>query len=148
MVRALNDLLAGARNAHDLAEMLVEEAVQRTLAHVTTDYPLDYTRLLDKYQPEVVRECCAMFEGADADAPRCFGTTKAGKPCARRAVLNGVCAKHVDAWKQQQAAQRRQQVYDATRRGGPVDPYAQELAVMSKKRQVSMAFPDDVPHML
>lgn len=146
-LRALAELLTGARHAHELAELLATEAVQRTLVRVAADHPLDYAELLRRYQADVVRECCAMLDTADAAdaAQTCGAKTRAGKPCAKRAVLNGVCAQHVDHWRAQQASQRRQDVYaESVRHAAATDPYADELRELGRKRSVAMAFPDDV----
>lgn len=144
-LRALGDMLAGARHAQEIAEVVVTEAVQMTLAMVARDYPLDYTQLLAKYQAEVVRACCAMLDEGGGGAT-CTATTRAGKPCARRAVVNGVCAQHVDAWHEQQAALRRQDSYAAVvRHAATLDPHAAELRQMrdlGRRRTVAMALPE------
>lgn len=141
-LRALEDLLSGSRHAHEVAELLAAEAVQRTLARVTADYPLDYTQLLAKYQADVVAQCCSMVEDG---RKKCTATTKAGKPCGRRAAVGDVCAQHLSFWQEQQAAQRRQEAYmTSVRRDAPKDPYTSELKQLAKKRTVSMAFPDGV----
>lgn len=143
-LRCINDLFTGAKHAHELTEVLATEAVRLTLARVVEDYPLDYTRLLQKYERDVVGRCCGMFTDAPAEAKRCGAPTKSGKPCERYAVLNGVCSKHIDAWRQQQEAQRRQEVYASTRRHAPAGPHAEALKkAAGKRRAASMAFPDD-----
>lgn len=144
-LRALGDLLSGARHANELAEVLVTEAVQRTLARVATDYPLDYTLLLDAYQADVVAECCSVAAGGgDAGAKTCAATTKAGKQCVRRAVMGDVCMQHLDFWQEQQATQRRQQAYaTSVRRDTPKDPYEHELKELTKRRKVAVALPAD-----
>lgn len=146
-LKAFQDLLSGARQAHDMARVLSAEAVRRVLARVSADYPLDYTQLLAKYEAPVVAECCGMFHKTDAAAEdrMCSGTNRQGKQCGRRAVLNGVCSLHLDAWKQQQESQRRREVYSSTvRRDAPNDPHVQDLKTMTKKRKVSMGLPDDL----
>lgn len=147
-LRALVEVVTGARHAHDMAELLVTEAVQQTLARVCKDYPLDYTQMLARYQAGVVTSCCHLFKGAtdDAgrDAPTCAATTKAGKPCGKRPVMSGFCGSHLEAWREQREAQRRTDTYAASvRRQAATDPYAHDLQQASKKRTVSMAFPDD-----
>ena len=145
-MRALGDVLAGARAADELAEVLVREAVHQTLALVAADYPLDYASLVDRYAPRVVEGCCAM--AACTARPQCSFSTKGGKQCARRAAVDGVCGQHLAAWREQQEAARRQQVYAArVQRGAPADAYAHELKDRARKRTLSMAFPaGDVTH--
>lgn len=136
-------MLNGTRQAHELAEVLATEAVQQTLACVSRDHPLDYTRLVHAYQHDVVNSCCSMFTSVAEDA-HCSATTKLGKPCGRRAAVCGVCLQHLDAWQQQQAVQRRQEAYaNSLRRDAPADPYARELKHLSAKRHVPMAFPKE-----
>lgn len=139
-------MLAGARHAQEIAEVVVTEAVQLTLAMVARDYPLDYTHLLAKYQAEVVRSCCAMLDDTGGGGATCSATTRAGRPCARRAVVNGVCAQHVDAWQEQQAALRRQDSYAAVvRHAATNDPHATDLRQMKdlgRRRTVAMALPE------
>lgn len=121
------------------------EAVQHTLAKVCADYPLDYSMLRAKYQDDVVQACCraAFDDGAGSGVPRCSGVTKAGKPCGRRAVINGVCTQHLEAKREEQAAARRQEAYAASLTAvGPRDPHAHELRSLGTKHTVSMAFPD------
>lgn len=142
-------MLAGARHAQEIAEVVVTEAVQITLAMVARDYPLDYSHLLAKYQADVVRECCAMLDGGGGGGgggAMCSAVTRTGKPCARRAVVNGVCAQHVDAWREQQAAARRQDSYAAVvRHAAATDPHAAEMRHMKdlgRRRTVAMALPE------
>lgn len=148
-LRAVSDLLAGARHARDLAEVLVTEAVHRTLARVCADYPVDYTKLISTYERDVVTECCALAL-TTAEAPAtCSATGKNGKRCSKKAVLNGVCSTHIQAWQEQQEAQRRLQLDAAKRkRDAPQDRYSAELKQLAKKRQVSMAMPTDVAAVL
>lgn len=144
-LRSLTDVLTGTRQLHELAEVLVVEAVRLTLARVAQDHPLDYTLLLKKYEAGVVKECCGMFnDTAAVDAKLCGAPTKTGKPCERRAVLNGACSQHIDAWQQRQEAQRRQEVYASARRKAPTDPHTEALKrVAGKRRAAPMTFPDD-----
>ena len=143
-LRCVTDLFTGAKQTHELAEVLVVEAVRLTLARVAEDHPLDYTRLLQKYEAGVVQQCCGLFADPGSEAKLCGAPTKSGKPCERRAVLNGVCSKHIDAWRQQQEAQRRQELYASARRHPPPDPHAEELKkAAGQRRTASMAFPED-----
>lgn len=143
-------MMTGAKQAHELASLLVTEAVRTTLARVAADYPLDYTSLLRAYEAEVVEHCCAMVDHNESDAVQmCSAKTTRGKPCGQRAVINGVCTKHLGVWKRQQETQRRQEAYVAcVQREAPNDRYAQELKDRGQKRQVSMAFPSDVGSVL
>lgn len=136
-LRAITDVLAGARHARELAEVLVTEAVQATLARVTADFPLDFGSLVARYQDEVVRRCCALFQTEDT----CRATTKTGKPCARRAVVDGACAQHLESWRAAHETHRRREAYAASVRA-PADPHLADLRAAGRKRTVSMAFPD------
>ncbi len=146
-VRALAEVLDGARAANDVAREVAREAVHETLALVAADHPLDYARLVDKYADRVVERCCAM--AACTAQPQCSFPTKSGKPCGRRAAVDGVCSQHLAAWRERAETGRRQQVYAASvRRSAPADSYARELCDKARKRTVSMAFPDDVTRAL
>ena len=141
-LRALNDLLSGARHAHELAEVLVTEAVQLTLARISKDYPLDFTKMQAKYQGDVVAQCCRLV-AAPEQHEMCGAPTKTGKACGRRAVVGGACSLHIEAWKEQQAAQRRKDMYAVgVKRDAPGDAYAQELQLVSAKRRVPMVIED------
>lgn len=140
-VRGLADVLAGAKSVNELAEALVREAVHQTLALVAQDHPLDYATLVARYSERVVAGCCAMTSGA---VPTCRFETKAGKPCTRRAAVDGVCTQHLEAWRQRQEAGRRQQVYAAAvARRAPTaeDPHVHELKQRARKRVLSMTLP-------
>ena len=142
-MRALADVLAGAKTANEVAEALVREAVHQTLALVAQDHPLDYATLVAKYSARVVDGCCAMASGT---ATTCRFETKAGRPCARRAVVDGVCTQHLEAWRQRQEAGRRQEVYAAhvARTAPAEDPYVHDLKERARKRAVCMSLPCDV----
>lgn len=144
--RAFLDLLSGARSAHDMARALAGEAVRTTLARVAADYPLDYTRLLQRYEQDVVAECCGTFQKPpDAPNTMCTATTKTGRPCGRRAAVNGVCTAHLDTWREQQEASRRQGAYvTAVGRERPRDVHTQQLREQARKRKADMSFPEDV----
>lgn len=114
-MRAVWEVVAGTRHAQQLAEALVAEAVARTLQRVCAAHPLDYDTLVAAHQPAVVQACTAAFRVPDAFA-QCEGTTRKGKRCTRRAVVGGVCEKHVGAWRAQAEAQRRREVYEADSR--------------------------------
>lgn len=116
--------------------MLVAEAVERTLRRLAADYPLDYGELVARYKQGVVQECCGAFDGA---TDKCAGTTRAGKPCGRLAVACGFCAPHLQAWQQEQAAQRRADVYAESLKRDR-DTYAEELQRAGMKRTMSMSF--------
>ena len=140
-LRALNDVLSGVRHAKDLAEALVTEAVQQTLMCVCNDYPLDFTQLVNKYQAGVVASCCGM--AAEQREQACMASTKQGKPCGRRAVLNGMCTAHQHVWTEQQEARRRLEADTTQRkRAAPPDPHAEELKRASRRRTVPMTLPD------
>ena len=98
-MRAMWEIVCGTRHAQHLAESLASEAVARTLQRVCAQHPLDYGTLLAAHQAAVVRECCASF--VPEEFAQCQGTTKKGKRCTRRAVVGGVCEKHVKAWREQ-----------------------------------------------
>lgn len=144
-LRALGDMLAGARHAQEIAQVVVTEAVQATLALIARDYPLDYSQLLARYQADVVRSCCAMLDDTGSGVA-CTAATKTGRPCTKRAVINGVCAQHVGAWHQQQAALRRQDSYAAVvRHAASHEPHAtelQQLKEVGRRRTVAMALPE------
>ena len=141
-------MLSGAREANTIARALAVEAVHETLALVARDHPLDYTHLVDRYAKQVVDRCCAMA-ACETTGAQCTCTTRAGKPCSKRAAVDGACLAHLEARQERAEEQRRKQAYAATvQRSGPADPYALQLRAKSKKRTVSMAFPDDVAHAL
>lgn len=116
-MRAMWEIVCGTRHAQHLAESLASEAVARTLQRVCAQHPLDYGTLLAAHQAAVVRECCASF--VPEEFAQCQGTTKKGKRCTRRAVVGGVCEKHVKAWREQCEAQRRRELDEAERRPVP-----------------------------
>lgn len=138
--RAMVDVMTGARHAHELAQVLATEAVEMTLARVASDYPLDYSTLVQKYRDEVVAACCKEFD-APRETDACAATTKGGKPCGRHAVGAGFCARHLETWQKQRAAQRRAEQYAASLAAASPDPYMEELRRASAKHSVSMALP-------
>jgi hypothetical protein len=145
--RAVGELLSGARHTHEVAEMLVIEAVQETLARVCREYPLDYTQLVNKYQDDVVAQCCRLCETrqpAPAAKESCCATLKSGKPCSRRAIFGGYCGKHVEEFKAHQAMQRRKDAYiDTLARTHNVDAMALDLQKTSKNNILPMKLPTD-----
>lgn len=144
-VRAITDVLTGAKHARDLAEALVTEAMQQTLVRVCNDYPLDFTQLVAKYQGEIVASCCGMAVAQSEKA--CGATTKQGKPCGKKAVLNGMCTAHQHVWREQQEVQRRLEADAARRkRDAPQDPHGEELKRVSRRRIVPTTVP--LPAML
>jgi hypothetical protein len=150
LVRALTDVLSGAKHVQDLATLLVSEAVRRTLAHVCRDHHLDYASMVAKIEDAVVQECVAMYAPPQPKAT-CSFVTKAGKPCGRHAVVEGACAAHLDALRERQASALRQDVYAAGASKASIartDPHAARLKDLSRPRSVNMALPDDVTAML
>ena len=147
--RAVAELLSGVKHAHEVAEMLVVEAVQETLARICREYPLDYTQLVDKYQADVVAQCCRLCEtrqpATAANTHSCGATTKSGKPCSRRAIFGGYCGNHMEEFKAHQALQRRTHAYiDTLARTHNVDEMALDLKNMSKNNMVPMKLPANV----
>ena len=146
--RAVSDVVVGGRQAHELALVLVGEAVRVTLSRIAADYPLDYTLLLKTYEQPVVTACCGAFEATDENATCCM-LTKTGKQCTRRALVHGVCTQHLGAWRLKQETTRAQDAYVATiRHAHATDPHAEELRRLTRKRTICTSMPHDVAECL
>ena len=141
--RAVGELLNGAKHTHEVAEILVIEAVQETLARVCRDYPLDYTQLVKKYQADVVAQCCQLCESRPSGTQEpCGAITKHGKRCSMRAIFGGYCGKHKDEFQVQHALQRRTEAYvDTLARGQNRDVFVTDLQKTSKNNMVPMKLP-------
>lgn len=106
------EVMTGTKHAHHVAESLVHAAVAETLARVCSDYPLDYTHLMERYEVDVVRVCCEASVGSE-DFVQCEALTLKSRRCCRRAVMGGYCSAHLDAWTEKVDATRRLETYAA-----------------------------------
>lgn len=126
-------MLSGAQRAHTIAEALVRDAVQQTLALVAKEYPLDYKELCQKYEHTVVSKVCGQIACTGGDMT-CKATTKAGTRCSFQAAVEGYCTKHMADGLQAKAAERRKEAHrsDVTTEA-EMDAHRKDLHEIAKK---------------
>lgn len=109
--KTLHSVLSGTRTLEEFGRMLVTSAVEDALLCVSRDYGHDYGALLKKYKTGVVDRHAS---GSLSAQTVCGATTRAGKPCGRRAVLHGCCHQHaVEAAHRQGRLREREAIKDA-----------------------------------
>lgn len=110
-LKTLQSVVTGARQLEEFSNVLVSAAVEDTLLCVARDYGHDYSVLLRRYKDEVVRRHSA---GTLTEKTQCRGTTKGGKPCGRRAQLQGYCQMHAAQMAEEEAKRRKVEAYKAS----------------------------------
>lgn len=109
-VRSLEAVLVGVRQLEDFAGVLVGSAVEDALLCVARDYGHDYGGLLAKYRDGLVRRHAG---GLLNEGTSCRGFTRDGKPCPRRATLDGHCKVHAAARAEELSRRRNVEAYQA-----------------------------------
>lgn len=113
-LKTLQSVVTGARQLEDFAGTLVGVAVEDALLCVARDYGHPYTTLVKKYKDDVVmRHLPGTATAASAGAP-CRGTTRGGRPCAKRAVLLGYCQAHAAQMAEEESKKRKVEAYRAS----------------------------------
>lgn len=107
-LKTLRSVITGARQAEEFCHVLVSSAVEDSLLCVARDFGHDFGILLKRYKDDVVRRHAS---GLSVETATCKGTTKNGKPCAKRAVLHGYCQKHGAEAAEEETKRRKVQAY-------------------------------------
>jgi hypothetical protein len=109
--KTLHSVLTGARKVEEFCHVLVSSATEDALLCVARDYGHDYGALLRRYKDEVVRRHAS---GSSVDGGLCRGTTKGGKHCPKKAVLQGYCQQHAAAVAKDASRLRQVEAYAAS----------------------------------
>lgn len=109
--RTLQSVVSGARQLEEFSHVLVQTAVEDALLCVARDYGHEYSALLARYRDLVVRRHAS---GSLTEKTQCRGVTKGGKPCGRRAQLQGYCQTHAAQMAEEEAKRRRVEAYRAS----------------------------------
>jgi len=126
--KTLESIVSGTRNLEEFAAALLSAAIDDVLLCVSRDYGHDFTTLVETYRDRVV----ARHSSSSASVAVCAGTSASGKPCTKRAFVNGFCKTHATQKETEDLKRRKTMAYRHTSRKAG-DPIMDALRGMSAR---------------